>query len=580
VAERRAGPPLPAPGAERGVALITVLLALMALMALSAAALAYGVGSQNLSRRDQDWNAALAAAEAGIDDYLFRLNENSNYFQYSAAYPPPDGNGAFAGYVPVPGGQGISRFRYQTDTSRLTVDGTITVTATGRVRNVKRTVQATLRRRSFIDFLYYTDYETLDPALYTGPLFAGDTTYTPAQAEANCRRHQYPPSSTRPSGCVEINFITADVVNGPLHSNDSILVCGAPRFNGDTSTSWNRPPPRYRTNSGCNPNNPVFAVPGDPRYLAPLAMPPSNAAIKAETLPGRGGCLFTGPTRITLNSNGTMTVQSPFSQQVHGGCVIGGTGPLPGNGVIYVQGVPADPDDPNHTPGCPHTNPAHPLPALIVADDATSYGCRAGDAFVEGTLAGQLTIAAENNVVITGDLTYQGGVGGTSLLGLVANNFVEIRHPVRVHTTTYNPPQTGQPAACSSTAPAPGGWERTHWVTNSQGRYVQRICSRNPAPVPTNRTVFAAILSVNHSFRVQQWNRGAALGTLTVHGAIAQRFRGPVGTTSGGTVQTGYAKQYIYDQRLRYLSPPKFLDPVAAAWQVATWREIRVPAGH
>ena len=34
-------------------------------------------------------------------------------------------------------------------------------------------MQATLRRRSFIDYLYYTDYETLDPALYTGPLFTG-----------------------------------------------------------------------------------------------------------------------------------------------------------------------------------------------------------------------------------------------------------------------------------------------------------------------------------------------------------------------------------------------------------------------
>jgi len=30
---------------------------------------------------------------------------------------------------------------------------------------------------------------------------------------------------------------------------------------------------------------------------------------------------------------------------------------------------------------------------------------------------------------------------------------------------------------------------------------------------------------------------------------------------------------------LKYLSPPKFLDPVASAWGVAVWREITVPAG-
>src|SRR4051794_9183374 len=95
---------------EQGMALITVLLALMALMALSVTAVAYGVGSQTLSRRDQDWNAALAAAEAGVDDFVFRLNENSNYFQYSPTNAPPDGNHAFTQYVSVPGGNTISQF--------------------------------------------------------------------------------------------------------------------------------------------------------------------------------------------------------------------------------------------------------------------------------------------------------------------------------------------------------------------------------------------------------------------------------------------------------------------------------------
>ena len=32
-------------------------------------------------------------------------------------------------------------------------------------------------------------------------------------------------------------------------------------------------------------------------------------------------------------------------------------------------------------------------------------------------------------------------------------------------------------------------------------------------------------------------------------GSIAQRFRGPVATTSGTTVVTGYAKNYLYDAR-------------------------------
>jgi hypothetical protein len=68
------------------------------------------------------------------------------------------------------------------------------------------------------------------------------------------------------------------------------------------------------------------------------------------------------------------------------------------------------------------------------------------------------------------------------------------------------------------------------------------------------------------------WHCGANLGTLTVRGAIAQKFRGAVGRGS-----SGYTKNYSYDTRLRYRSPPKFLDPVQAAWRVQTYNE-QVPA--
>ena len=40
----------------------------------------------------------------------------------------------------------------------------------------------------------------------------------------------------------------------------------------------------------------------------------------------------------------------------------------------------------------------------------------------------------------------------------------------------------------------------------------------------------AAILSLQHSFIVDNYQCGAKLGKLTVNGAIAQQFRGPVGT--------------------------------------------------
>ena len=80
--------------------------------------MAYGVGSMSISRHDENWNAALAAAEAGVDDYVYRLNANGNYWLYSAANPPPDSNQAFSGWQTVPGGNTVSQFHYTVDRRR------------------------------------------------------------------------------------------------------------------------------------------------------------------------------------------------------------------------------------------------------------------------------------------------------------------------------------------------------------------------------------------------------------------------------------------------------------------------------
>ncbi|MEA2127102.1 MAG: hypothetical protein QOI80_3884, partial [Solirubrobacteraceae bacterium] len=72
-------------------------------------------------------------------------------------------------------------------------------------------------------------------------------------------------------------------------------------------------------------------------------------------------------------------------------------------------------------------------------------------------------------------------------------------------------------------------------------------------------------------------NEAPSPGTLQVHGAIAQRFRGTVGTGSGGSISTGYVKDYWYDNRLKYRSPPYFLDPVNSAWTLGRETELVPP---
>jgi Tfp pilus assembly protein PilX len=557
---------------DRGSALITVIGVTMVLSLLVLASTTYALGAQKTARRDQDWNAALAAAQGGVDEYISRLNADGTYWQYgnstsnytktpaspTAVVAPPASapNSAFFGWTDLPGSSSRAQFRYEVNTWQYKSDGILHLRSTGRVGKRTRTIDVAVRRQSFIDFLYFTDFETKDPLAYTG---SGEL--SAANAQAQCSKHVYDGRQDIGFGgnCVPINFVSGDVIQGPLHTNDAFLVCGSPQFDGNTSTSWDDPAKkRYRVNTSCGAASPKFARVGDPKLAPTLDVPPSNSAIRREvdkrytTTPG---CLYSGPTSIKLNSNGTMDVDSPWTKD-KSVCGTGPGVPLPANGVVYVQNVPKTPTtDPNYwnpadaaipSKKCVASNPTgSPLSNPIgypVKGDVTAYGCDTGDVFIEGSLKGKLTVAAENNVVITWNITYQGGAGGTDILGLIANNFVEVYHP-------FGCPAYKANGTCNS----------SQTNLNPTGK----------ASTFGDPQISAAILSVNHSFRVQNYASGARLGDLNVTGAIAQRYRGIVGLTGS----TGYLKNYVYDTKLKYGSPPKFLDPVKSAFGVTVWSE-------
>ena len=92
-----------------------------------------------------------------------------------------------------------------------------------------------------------------------------------------------------------------------------------------------------------------------------------------------------------------------------------------------------------------------------------------------------------------------------------------------------------------------------------------------------NVIIDAAILSLQHSFIVDNYQCGDPLQELEVNGAIAQKYRGPVGTGNGSTPVSGFIKDYEYDDRFRYRSPPYFLNPIDSAWDVIRSHE-QVPA--
>jgi hypothetical protein len=136
----------------------------------------------------------------------------------------------------------------------------------------------------------------------------------------------------------------------------------------------------------------------------------------------------------------------------------------------------------------------------------------------------------------------------TDVLGLIAYNYVVVNHPmtvtVRNGNSTWNNDST-----CASNEATLGS------TTSNSGLQ----CDLD------NVVIDAAILALNNQYFVSNWDQGAGLDNVYVNGSISEDWRGPVGYGN-----SGYNKQYTYDQRLEYLSPPGYLNPGTSSWGIGT----------
>lgn len=494
---------------QQGFTTVTLMGVLLVGGLLVAASFAAVDPDISLSREDQDSKQAYGAAEAGLQWYLSRLGQDNSFYvkctsvdQPAPGVPAPvnqkwneTGNdvrvwrnlpGEKSQYtvelLPVPGfGQCINGNQY----SMIDPSGNMRLRISGKSRGEVRTILATLRRQNFLDFIYFTNFETLDPGAYTASSIA--------RAERECAKFRL----ERTSWCQDITFPDFDDIKGPLHTNDSALVCGKPDFGRTPRDAIEIVGKPQFADSGCSSIKPDLkgTLIENP---SSLGMPPSNVELVNIA---DANYRFAGKTTIQLNGN-QMTVSNAdrfgATSQVMS---------LPPNGVIYVGSKVC-------TVGYQRQQ-TYP---------SGSTGC--GDVWLKGTYDRDLTIAAANDVVINEDLK-RGKDSQGALLGLVANNFVRVYHPV-----------------------------------GSSG------CT-NQTSTLDDMVIEAAILALKHSFIVDNWHCGDALGKLNVYGAIAQQYRGPVGTFSGSSLTSGYRKAYEYNDRLRYREPPYFLDPVQASWRIS-----------
>jgi len=611
---------------ERG---FTVLLALyvLAITTLLLGAAYYAVlGDTGLSRNDLDQARALAAAQAGIAQYSYNLNYNPNFWENCptatnvAVGTAASGSTEYYSYQPVPAtGQSAcsapNPITTMIEPSTLSggganpASGTFRISSTGTSNNVSRTVVAQYKRTSFLNYVYFTNYEDEDP------LWAVETGTETRESTApglNCAVYAW---AGRSANCQGIFFGGGDLVNGPLHSNDTVYVCGyggTTVFGRSAADAIETPAALteyYPTNLGgpgtctgtltttgtANTSAGTLQPPPDNTQLLLLA--DGGVATNINNCFAGAGCEFNGPTTIVLDgpTSPSVATNQMTVTNANFGSPLGTPTKVnyPANGVVYV----------NTTSSCSYAytpfateNQLYGATTLDAnAGDTANAGC--GDAVVQaypypGTANGSpystptscsggattsvsgvcpytqsLTIAAANDIIIASSLTTTSASTGcatgwtstttsgpeascptgNAVLGLVSNDMIRVFHPV-----TGARPTVDQEEDCPPTS---GGGD-----VNGTGSLI-------------NPVIDAAIFSVDHSFIVDNLDCGGpsnALGALTVNGTIAQNFRGRVAESNG---VTGYVKSYWYDQRLATIAPPYFLDPVSDSWVVTRMTE-------
>lgn len=531
------------------------VLALLVLVAVTAVN-----GDAQLTSRDLMRKQAYEAAKAGLDEYAFRLHTNTGYWAKCTSVEGANAVNQMGStakrrsvpgmpsaqyaieLIPANGRSSCDSTTLATATSSMlqSVDpmkGTFRIRSNGYAGQSHVAIMATFKPASFLDYVYFTQYETSDPVSYATEslkygaehqcekfIREGRTSVAlknEAGQELNEEGNAYKGESGESKKyCTTISFVSGDNIKGPMHTNDAFVICNNPNAPilgrriedpievGAGSPGW------YSTresflNSGSNCSGKP-KIEGQLQLNSPVIVPPeTNSELATIAEPAYR---FSGEVALCLNG-ATIKVGKGRSCNEQ-------TLPWPTNGVIYVSSVSCN---------------GQYTPFLLTYSSEVS-AC--GNVNVSGTYSKPLTIAAANDVIVSGNVTKTSEEG---MLGLIANNFIRVYHPV----TLVHPKKCDQSGNCTE--------ELTKWK-----------CGSNAAGILENVTIEAALLAIKHSFIVDNYDCGGSLGSLNVKGAIAQKFRGAVGTTGG----TGYIKNYEYDERLKTTEPPSFIQPVKSDWVI------------
>jgi type II secretory pathway pseudopilin PulG len=416
---------------EDGFTMIFALAALLISGLLVASAFTAASGDISLSRNFTLQTKAYYAAEAGVQRYQHELSSNPNYWiecksigSESATIPVPATSDETY-YIKTLGSTGHSTCESGKQTTILettgAAKGTFRILATGiagsGASRVTRSIVATFAHPGFTKYVYESNYEVEDPSNFE------------PEPEGCEHYYKYRVEHSLTGTCKPIEFAPTDKVNGPMHTNDAAEVCSsggnAPTFGRNVEDAIEMNGGHYAP-SGCS-NTPN--VVGKYTESAGSLLPPETDAELLET----AGMRFSGRTELTLAAGTPNTVTAT---------VVNSKGEketlpaktFPSNGVIYVE---------NSSNGC---SVAKYTP--FGSDTENDGGC--GNVYVHGEYTESLTIASADDVIVNGNLKTtseeSGQPTGGATLGLIAQNFVRVYHPVKKgYTTNHVTPATEAP---------------------------------------------------------------------------------------------------------------------------------------
>jgi hypothetical protein len=187
-------------------------------------------------------------------------------------------------------------------------------------------------------------------------------------------------------------------------------------------------------------------------------------------------------------------------------------------------------------------------------NDITPYYNGYGDAYIEGTLKGNLSVVADHDIVITNDLSYSNTNLNTTTDGLA----LVATHNVRIY----------RPMACTDDGTA--GMTSAGWCPDDlSGVFNQPLGWPLPTNYPSTKyqldnapslqktgqgVIYATIFALRGSFLIDNFYRGPVGATVSTFGGLYQYHRGPTSLPYQGrpfqgstTKMPGMTLSYTYD---------------------------------